>query len=51
MPMTMIKTFSASYAIQSLDDLIQIIVSFVVTKRVKNALIKIGPLLISRTYS
>ena len=48
-PMTIIKTFSASYAIQSLDDLIQIIVSSVVTKRVKNALIKIGPLLINRT--
>ena len=48
-PMTIVKTFSASYAIQSLDDLTQIIVSFVVIKRVKNALIKIGPLLINKT--
>ena len=47
--MTIVKTFSASYAIQSLDDLMQIIVSSVVTKRAKNVLIKIGPLLINRT--
>ena len=46
--MTIKKTFSASCAIQSLDDPIQIIVNFVVTKRAKNALIKIGHSLINR---
>ena len=47
-PMTIRKTFSASYAIQSLDDLIQIIVSFVATKHVKNVLTRIGLLLINK---